>query len=507
MSVQNQFITFTYPSGPKDVIVTGDFCKWKKVTHLVPQSDGSFSLTMPLVHKAIKKEKTGDYFYFKYIVDDKWTIDPRFESKVPENASVNQPNNYVKIDENSKRLSSFIPESVLPMIPGNTTPTSTTPSKKRVRVKRKVKKNKKTGETIVVSEEQEFVNENEEDAYTTATTSTTASPDLYEERAHVANSIVIPTTAEAKEAFTKFEPSANNDKEEETKEKKINTEEPTFHIQPVEQPATSLSVAGEPGVQIADPTNPVFTEIRTIDPKELNHRLNEDLAKEEEAEEPTFHIQPVEQPATSLSLKGEPGVQIADPSNPVFTEIRTMDPKEVNDRLNADLLKEKEAEGKEINAAYVEEHIKVSKPNGEVTIQPVNPESEVGKNPSSLAGEPGVQLPDIKNPVFTEFSNVDQKELSDKLNAQLAEEQKEAEKEQTEVAETAEDVPAVPAVATAAPVAITEDVETPIAETKVPEPKKVVEPAATPVVKQKPVEAVAKPAPTKKSDGGCCVIC
>lgn len=356
MSVQNQFITFVYPAGPKDVIVTGDFCYWKKATHLVPQSDGSFSITMPLVHKAIKQEDDGNYFYFKFVVDDKWTIDPRYESKIPQNATVQQPNNFVKIDENSKRLSSFIPESVLPNQGANTS------GKKRVRVKRKIRKNKKTGETSVLSEEQEFVDENGE-----ATTS--SSTPVLDEDSQV-NDIVIPTTPDMKKAFTKFE--------------------------------------------------------KTDHQKALNEKLNADLPEEKPEEEPVFTIQPVAQPKPALSLAGEPGVQIVDPSNPVFSEIRNVDQKELNAKLNADLDGETKDEGKQVKEIILESQVKTTKPNGEFSIQPVVEE----KTSLSVAGEPGVQIADPENPVFSEFSNVDQHELNDKLNAQLAEEQEAAKAEE-----------------------------------------------------------------------------
>lgn len=413
MSVQNQFITFVYPAGPKDVIVTGDFCYWKKTTHLVPQSDGSFSLTMPLVHKAIKQEDGGNYFYFKFVVDDKWTIDSRYESKIPQNAAVQQPNNFVKIDDNSKRLSSFIPESVLPN-QGNTN----TSGKKRVRVKRKMRKNKNTGETSVLSEEQEFVDENGEQI-----TSSSSTP-LLDEDSQV-NAIVIPTTPDVEKAFTKFE--------------------------------------------------------KTDDQKALDEKLNADLKEEKPEADPVFTIQPVAQAAPSLSLAGEPGVQIADPSNPVFNEIRNVDQKELNSQLNADLENENKNEGNQVKEITLETHVKTFKPNEEVSIQPVVEE----KSPLTVAGEPGVQIADPANPAFTEIRNVDQHELNDKLNAQLAEENKEAEVQ--EEASVNQEPPVVKK------------------EVKIETPK-------IPAPVTKPVKApsqVAKPQPssTKKSDGGCCVIC
>ncbi|KAL6930905.1 hypothetical protein ACO0R3_004029 [Hanseniaspora guilliermondii] len=322
MSVKNQFITFTYPAGPKDVIVTGDFCKWQKTTHLVPQHDGSFSLTMPLAYKSIKKEDDGDYFYFKFVVDDKWTIDSRFGSKVPQGSRIEAPNNFVKIDENSKRLSSFIPESALPSSQGSS-------GKRKVKVKRRMRKNKKTGETSIVSEDQEFVNQENQEVDTSSFTSPSVTP---APESNI-NTIVVPTTDEAKDAFTKFE---NNEpaKNAELEEKNIEDVKP------------SLSVAGEPGVYVADPSLPVFNETPQgkVEPKE---QPKQEPAEEIIEEETQFVIQPVEQPKTKLTLAGEPGVQIADKTNPVFNEVRDVDQKQLNETLNAQLAEEQKAAAEE----------------------------------------------------------------------------------------------------------------------------------------------------------------
>ncbi|SGZ38448.1 uncharacterized protein HGUI_00648 [Hanseniaspora guilliermondii] len=322
MSVKNQFITFTYPAGPKDVIVTGDFCKWQKTTHLVPQHDGSFSLTMPLAYKSIKKEDDGDYFYFKFVVDDKWTIDSRFGSKVPQGSRVEAPNNFVKIDENSKRLSSFIPESALPSSQGSS-------GKRKVKVKRRMRKNKKTGETSIVSEDQEFVNQENQEVDTSSFTSPSVTP---APESNI-NTIVVPTTDEAKDAFTKFE---NNEpaKNSELEEKNIEDVKP------------SLSVAGEPGVYVADSSLPVFNETPQgkVEPKE---EPKQEPAEEIIEEETQFVIQPVEQPKTKLTVAGEPGVQIADKTNPVFNEVRDVDQKQLNETLNAQLAEEQKAAAEE----------------------------------------------------------------------------------------------------------------------------------------------------------------
>lgn len=318
MSVNNQFITFTYPAGPKDVIVTGDFCYWQKTTHLVPQHDGSFSLTMPLAYKSIKKEDDGDYFYFKFVVDDKWTIDSRFGSKVPQGSKVQAPNNFVKIDENSKRLSSFIPESALPSSQGSS-------GKRKVRVKRKMRKNKKTGETSIVSEDQEFVSQENLDAETSSFTSPSATP-IPESNV---NATVVPTTDEAKDAFTKFE---NSDGSAKNAEQEKNIED----VKP------SLSVAGEPGVFVADPALPVFSE-KPQEEAEPKDEPKQEPAEEIIEEETHFVIQPVEQPETKLTVAGEPGVQIADETNPVFTEVRDVDQKQLNETLNAQLAEEQKA--------------------------------------------------------------------------------------------------------------------------------------------------------------------
>ncbi|ODV96350.1 hypothetical protein PACTADRAFT_80385 [Pachysolen tannophilus NRRL Y-2460] len=60
--------TFTWGSGPKDVIVTGSFDNWSKSLPLVHNSKGSFELTVPLDLKSSEK------IYYKYVVDGEWRV-------------------------------------------------------------------------------------------------------------------------------------------------------------------------------------------------------------------------------------------------------------------------------------------------------------------------------------------------------------------------------------------------------------------------------------------------
>ncbi|OBA19636.1 hypothetical protein METBIDRAFT_33285 [Metschnikowia bicuspidata var. bicuspidata NRRL YB-4993] len=56
--------TFKWPSGPKDVIVTGTFDEWSKSLPLVKQADGSFELTVPFADDV--------RVLYKYVVDGEW---------------------------------------------------------------------------------------------------------------------------------------------------------------------------------------------------------------------------------------------------------------------------------------------------------------------------------------------------------------------------------------------------------------------------------------------------
>ena len=101
------------PKGPEDVIVTGTFDNWSKSLPLVKQTDGSFSLQVPLPPKA-------EDVIYKYVVDGEWRINSD-ENITKDESGIE--NNIISKDHLKELIAvpgSLIPESGLPV----TTPTA-----------------------------------------------------------------------------------------------------------------------------------------------------------------------------------------------------------------------------------------------------------------------------------------------------------------------------------------------------------------------------------------------
>lgn len=98
------------PKGAEDVIVTGSFDNWAKSLPLLKQTDGSFSLQVPLPPKA-------EDVIYKYVVDGEWRINP--EENITRNESGIE-NNIITKDHLKELIAvpgSLIPESGLPVTP------------------------------------------------------------------------------------------------------------------------------------------------------------------------------------------------------------------------------------------------------------------------------------------------------------------------------------------------------------------------------------------------------
>ena len=444
-------VTFIYPAGPNEVIVTGDFDLWRQSLPMVKQIDGTFSLTMPI---PVKSLKDGNRLYFKYVVDGEWVTSSDYpKASSTEDASI--VNNYIEIDEESKRSSSFIPESVLPMSASSNNLNKQ--NKRKMKIKRKVRKNKKTGEKTILSEETEVYDGNngsDSSAIITEQEVSTNENTPFEKTQ--------PTTKTTTEALGKTDDAVvdetlqNDTFAEAAKAKASLPAEPVFTVQPiVPETEQSKPLAGETGPVIPKDADNIkeFNEVRDVDQEELNARLNKELKDKEELSGKTnIKSEQVDAPAAvgkMTSLAGEPGPVI--PENPSeikeFSEIRDEDkhPQPTETKYaslagepgpvipeNPSEIKEfseirKEAETAKTETAPNEE-------NQEFHIQPIVPEVE---KVQPLVGEPGPVIPqnaeDIKE--FNEVRDVDQEELNTKLNKELKD--KEAVVETPKEAETA----------------------------------------------------------------------
>ncbi|CCE66123.1 hypothetical protein TPHA_0O01560 [Tetrapisispora phaffii CBS 4417] len=119
--------TFEWPSGPKSVSIVGQFNSWGEPIALQLKSNErdveEFQLELP-----VSIENGSDKLHFKFIVDDNWVVSDEYKKDTDANGN---ENNYIeKSDLNVKQ-----------------------PKSRRVKIKKKLRRNKKTGEVFLVSEE------------------------------------------------------------------------------------------------------------------------------------------------------------------------------------------------------------------------------------------------------------------------------------------------------------------------------------------------------------------
>lgn len=84
MSQQTEF-TFKWPTGPKEVILRGNFDDWKGTT-ILTQNKSGFDITMPMNDK-LKDES--DKLYFKFIVDGNWTTSDQYRKEHDDHGNEN----------------------------------------------------------------------------------------------------------------------------------------------------------------------------------------------------------------------------------------------------------------------------------------------------------------------------------------------------------------------------------------------------------------------------------
>ena len=229
------------PKGPEDVIVTGTFDNWSKSLPLVKQTDGSFSLQVPLPPKA-------EDVIYKYVVDGEWRINSD-ENITKDESGIE--NNIISKDHLKELIAvpgSLIPESGLPV----TTPTA-----------QPVSDNQDTLKTTVLPKEEPH------------------HPSLAGEPG-----IVIPKEKDALSAFEKVEDAdAKALNKNVTEVGTANAEAQTGSdnqdtlkttVLPKEEPH-HLSLAGEPGIVIPKEKDALsaFEKVEDTDAKALNENVTE----------------------------------------------------------------------------------------------------------------------------------------------------------------------------------------------------------------------------------------
>ncbi|SCU96645.1 LAME_0F16952g1_1 [Lachancea meyersii CBS 8951] len=271
--------TFRWPQGPNDVLITGDFDNWSGSLPLVKSPRGDFAITMPI------PQTSSDKFHFKFIVDGQWQTSNEFKTETsPEGiennclivssiaaakAAASSPSGGAtgsKIPEIGLNL--VAPEVAAPVL-GTQAPQKAQPApgsnkkskKKKIQIKRRIRRNKKTGERTVLSEERSEVKSGTDtDTYETEETATATATSR--EQTPLSAEIV-PIVGET-------------------------NRENGFQSTVMPSQENQQTTLGEPGIVILPNAAEIkeFSEIRDVDGDELNERLNRELAaKDTVAEE------------------------------------------------------------------------------------------------------------------------------------------------------------------------------------------------------------------------------
>ncbi|SMN21329.1 similar to Saccharomyces cerevisiae YHR146W CRP1 Protein that binds to cruciform DNA structures [Maudiozyma saulgeensis] len=336
MSVTTKNYEFTWPAGPKDVVLTGIFDEWKGTMPLVRQADGSFALTFP-----IQKTDDSDKFVFKFIVDGNWTVSDSYKKEADAGGIENNYVDLTSVNATGSANVTKIPEAGgLPIVSadasGSATPTPTPkptrapPSTsnrkkgkkgKKMKVKKRIRRNKKTGERTVMSQEVEEMD--------TSATNTPAEEGTEEEDTEDgANDEETSESATPVPATIPAEPTTTAATAAAVTAPVVAEAEQEMHTLPVDQnkattqfeDTTAIAQTG-PGPVL--PSNPEeikeFTEVSEVDADELNARLNKELKEEEENEENEKKSAEKEQPVEP-KVEETQATQTLDPKINATTE-------------------------------------------------------------------------------------------------------------------------------------------------------------------------------------------
>ncbi|GME91959.1 unnamed protein product [[Candida] boidinii] len=106
-------VKFTWPSGPNDVIVTGNFDNWSQSLPLLKQTDGSFEIIYPIDLSNKEKE---DKIQFKFVVDGDWKTSESYEIETDDSNNSNNIIYYkdlisIKDNNEGEKKEVIIPES------------------------------------------------------------------------------------------------------------------------------------------------------------------------------------------------------------------------------------------------------------------------------------------------------------------------------------------------------------------------------------------------------------
>ncbi|CAD1784489.1 similar to Saccharomyces cerevisiae YHR146W CRP1 Protein that binds to cruciform DNA structures [Maudiozyma barnettii] len=336
MSVTTKNYEFTWPAGPKDVVLTGVFDEWKGSMPLVRQADGSFALTFP-----IQKTEGDNKFVFKFIVDGDWTVSDSYKKEADAGGIENNYVDLTSVDATgtSENVAKIPEAGGLPVgsadASGSATPNPTPkparapPSTsnrkkgkkgKKMKVKKRIRRNKKTGERTVMSQE---VEEMETSATNTPNEEVTEEA-TEEDTEDGANDEETSESATPAPAPAPAEPAATAP---------VATEaEQEMHTLPVDQnkattqfeDTTAIAQTGPGPVLTSNPEEiKEFKEVSEVDADELNARLNKELKEEEANEKKVAEEEEPVEPKPEEEEPVEPKTEEAQPTQTLDPKINT----------------------------------------------------------------------------------------------------------------------------------------------------------------------------------------
>lgn len=311
-----RLFTFVYnPSNksvvPEDVLITGEFDQWKASIPMV-KSNGKNG-TQFIISIPITIPRKEDCTYFKFIVDGKWQVSSKYNA----DSTLGEENNFITREEllataAATRDAPAIPEaSGLLATPASQvttksfldTPTSNVDSlsspgkkKRRIKIKKRIRRNKRTGETVVLSEEVVILGDDES---------------AYSKNIPIDNEENLTTNN-----------TTGLEKDREMHILPIETENHTNTLDP-RHPGAGMGPVIVPNPQDI----PEFTQIKDVDGDALNKHINDELRAEKEQEK--------------RRSVGDNSRNIVIPSNsneiPEFSQVRDVDGDELNEHINREL--------------------------------------------------------------------------------------------------------------------------------------------------------------------------
>ncbi|ODQ79656.1 carbohydrate-binding module family 48 protein [Babjeviella inositovora NRRL Y-12698] len=268
--------TFSWPAGPKEVIVTGTFDNWSKQYHLVKQADGSFELEVPL------QKVDEDRIAYKYVVDDEWTVSPTsaiekddagIENNVLYHSELAAAAATVTRIPEAAGLNAVVPETAADAADGT----------KKVKKNKKKSKKKKKKSTSGTEESVSPTASPEPESASEPTFATTVLPSAENQQVTTGEpGVVIPQNAAQIKEFSEVSNVNAKDLNAQIEAEEAAAAAPGISTTVLPSSEHEQVTLGEPGVVIPENAAHIkeFSEISEVNAKDLNAQIEAEQAAE-----------------------------------------------------------------------------------------------------------------------------------------------------------------------------------------------------------------------------------